>query len=126
MKQDKLISYILIILIAIISTGCGNYDQSVYDQSVYVYPNTPEEVWGDLEYFEGERVWGTLTKEQRALVNYPELDEECVYWVPNGKAYHAMDWCYTLWRSKDIRSGTLEEAKKTGKLYPCSKCVGYD
>lgn len=87
------------------------------------YPNTPEEVWGELEDHEGGRVWDTLTEEQQALVNYPKLDEDCVYWVPKGKAYHSIKWCYTLYRSKDIRSGTLEEAIEMG-LYPCSKCVG--
>ncbi len=64
MKQNKLITYVLIILIGIISIACSNYDQKAD-----AYPNTPEEVWGDLESFEGERVWGTLTKQQQALVN---------------------------------------------------------
>ena len=91
-----------------------------------LYPDTADEVWGDLERHEGGRVWDTLTNEQQDLVHYPKFDNECVYWVPKGNSYHAIDWCYTLTQSSnDIRSGTLDEAILAGKTDPCSKCVGH-
>lgn len=87
-------------------------------------PSTPEEVWGDLEAAEGEREWDTLSEEQQELVDYPEFDEDSVYWTPNGKSYHSIEWCYTLERSDEIINGTLDEAFDEGKDDPCSKCVG--
>lgn len=84
-----------------------------------------EDTWGELEEENGgELVYDTLTEEQQDLVNYPELDKSKVYWTPNGKCYHSVDWCYTLAESEDIRCGTLEEAIAEGKSDPCSKCVG--
>lgn len=60
--------------------------------------------------------------------NIPEdhhrVNEECVYWVPNGKSYHSVDTCIALINSNTILSGTLDEAESEGKDDPCSKCVG--
>ena len=55
-------------------------------------PDTPEEVWGDLEDKEGGLVWDTLDADQQALVNYPLLDPNKVYWTTTGESYHAIDW----------------------------------
>lgn len=88
-------------------------------------PDTSEEVWGALEEHEGGLVWGTLTEEQQSYVNYPVLNEDCVYWTPGGSSYHAVSWCYALSNSKEILSGTIEEARAAGKTDPCSKCVGH-
>lgn len=86
--------------------------------------SNPEEVWGELEAAEGEREWDTLSAEQQELVDYPEFDEDNVYWTPNGKSYHSIEWCYTLEKSKEVINGTLDEAFDEGKDDPCSKCVG--
>lgn len=82
-----------------------------------------ESTWGDLITYEGGMVWDTLTRKQQAMVHYPKLDIYGVYWVPKGKSYHAVDWCYTLSKSKGIQQGPLSEAIRKG-LDPCSKCVG--
>ena len=87
-------------------------------------PDTPEEVWGDLIEQEGDYIWGTLSEEQQELINYPKLDKDQVYWVPDGKSYHSIEWCYTLSNSDTILSGTLEDAIEKGKSDSCSKCVG--
>lgn len=84
-----------------------------------------DSVWGALmEANGGELPWGTLTAEQQALVNYPRFDANAVYWTAGGESYHAVDYCYTLGRSADISSGSLDEARTAGKTDPCSKCVG--
>jgi len=108
MNMTKMVAIILVFLLSFM-IGCDSG-----------YPNTPREVWGDLEEHEGRRIWDTLTLEQQALVNYPKFDRDCVYWVSNGKSYHSVKWCYTLNRSKNIQSGSLEEAIKAGKTDPCS------
>jgi len=124
----------LILFASIFLLGCSRSDNSNKYANNIQYsgiqqtrngtPDTPEEVWGELEQHEGERVWNTLTSEQRALVHYPRFESGKVYWTPNGFSYHSIDWCYTLSRSDTIRIGTLEEARKAGKTDPCSKCVG--
>ncbi|PWM55728.1 MAG: hypothetical protein DBX91_15695 [Subdoligranulum variabile] len=53
-----------------------------------------------------------------------EVDENCVYFTPNGKSFHSTKDCVALVNSKTILSGTLEEAIMQGKSDPCSKCVG--
>ena len=49
-----------------------------------------------------------------------------VYWVPKGKVYHIDKGCPTLRRSKDIQSGTVEEAKADGKSRLCEVCGNGD
>lgn len=115
-------SLILLVLVAaIILSVFGCTDTS---QKQTGYPDTHDEVWGELEDSEGGRVWDTLTKSQQALVNYPYLDVNNVYWVAGGKSYHSIDWCYTLEKSDNIQSGPLTEAIEVGKGDSCSKCVG--
>lgn len=69
-------------------------------------------------YENGEDYWDSVEP------NIQELDENKVYWVPNGKSYHSTDECVALLKSKEICSGTLDEAIEEGKDDPCSKCVG--
>ncbi|MBQ9047764.1 MAG: hypothetical protein IJ120_07675 [Solobacterium sp.] len=48
-----------------------------------------------------------------------------VYWAANGKAgsYHLSLNCTALKRSKNIGSGTLEDARRNGKTDPCNLCA---
>ena len=52
----------------------------------------------------------------------PIENEVIVYWVPNGKSYHASEYCRTLSRSKTIISGTIDEAIASGHGDPCDVC----
>lgn len=85
------------------------------------YGHDRESTWGELFDHYGV-VYDTLTSSQQALVNYPRLDHGCVYYVKNGKSYHAVNWCYTLANSKNIQSSSLPFARSY-QLEPCSKCV---
>lgn len=83
------------------------------------------DTWGDLiTENDGELEYDTLTDEQQDLVNYPLFDPNEVYYVPNGKSYHSVEWCYTLSNSKTINSCNYDTAILLG-LEPCSKCVGH-
>ena len=53
-------------------------------------------------------------------------DTTIVYWVPKGKVYHIDKNCTTLRRSSDIESGTVEEAKNSGKSRLCEVCGNGD
>ena len=48
--------------------------------------------------------------------------DETVYWVSGGSVYHSTKDCPSLSRSKNIQSGTVEEAKAAGKTEPCKVC----
>lgn len=106
------------------------YSDCAYDYNLEVsddaYDNCGtdyESTWGDLiDANGGEPVWGTLTTEQKALVNYPYFDMNKVYYVPDGKNFHSVEWCYTLEKSKTIYSCTYGEALDYG-LDSCSKCI---
>lgn len=73
----------------------------------------------------GNLVWGTLTDKQRNYVKYPYFDYEKVYFVPEGYAFHSVDWCYTLSNSNTIYHCTYDTACDFG-LEPCSKCVYFE
>ncbi len=47
---------------------------------------------------------------------------EVVYWTESGKVWHLSSECYHLKKSSEVNSGTVEEAKDTGKEKPCSSC----
>lgn len=87
----------------------------------YYYGYDVQSTWGDL-FAEYGVVYGTLTSAQRNLVHFPRLSLSCVYYVPGGKSFHSVSWCYTLNKSKDIRHTDLYGAIDRG-LVKCSKCV---
>ena len=116
---------------------CG-YDEGYYDAYVEIYGKDYfdssqeateygtdfDSTWGRLiESNGGEPVWGTLTPEQQALVNYPYLNPDKVYFVMGGNNYHSVDWCYTLQKSDEIYYCKLSLVTN-GEMSPCSKCVG--
>ncbi len=45
-----------------------------------------------------------------------------VYWVPRGEVYHSTSNCPSLSKSTTILSGTIDEAKASGKYRPCERC----
>lgn len=134
---------LIILLISLALSGCGSTGKSSgsskssshnsnssssfsdeKDSDDESYGTDFESTWGDLiEANDGDLVYDTLTSSQRALVHFPKYDPDCVYYVPDGKSYHSVDWCYTLSRSTDIRSTTELDAEDVKGLEPCSKCV---
>ena len=48
-----------------------------------------------------------------------ENNAQTVYWTPNGSVWHVDPNCSSLSKSKDVRSGTIEES---GKDRACKKC----
>ena len=49
-------------------------------------------------------------------------EEIVVYWVKNGEVWHVRASCSSLSRSKNILSGTIEEALDAGKARVCKRC----
>ena len=46
------------------------------------------------------------------------------YWTSGGKSYHFSKSCPSLSRSKNVKSGTLQDALNAGKKDPCNNCAG--
>lgn len=46
------------------------------------------------------------------------------YWTSGGKSYHFDSNCPSLSKSKNIKSGTLQDALNAGKKDPCNNCAG--
>ena len=80
-----------------------------------------DHAWGSLFKSHGS-IYEHLTPEQQALVNYPPLDKNCVFYARYSKSYHSVEWCYTLKKSEDIDCISFDDAIKK-QLKPCSKCV---
>lgn len=114
-------------------TAIAKYKGSdIYDLALSKYKSSEaveeylcfyDRVWGDLHASVGGVAFSTLTDAQRKLVNFPDVDYNKVYYTPSGKSYHSTDMCYTLLRSKEIRSGTFTDAILGGHGSGCSKCV---
>ncbi len=49
---------------------------------------------------------------------------DTVYWVKNGEVWHTKSACSSLSRSKNILSGTVEDAMLAGKTRVCKRCGG--
>lgn len=52
--------------------------------------------------------------------------DRTVYWVEteDSYSYHFDKNCRTLSRSKDIKTGTLQDARNAGNKDPCNVCAG--
>lgn len=46
------------------------------------------------------------------------------YWTSGGRSYHFNRNCPSLSRSRNISSGTLQDALNAGKTDPCNNCAG--
>lgn len=102
------------------------YGEEYFDssQETKIFGTDFDSTWGDMISANGgDLVWGTLTPEQQALVNYPYLNPDEVFFVADGDNYHSVEWCYTLQNSEDVFGCKLSLATGVG-LDPCSKCVG--
>ena len=61
--------------------------------------------------------------EQTEALSYAEnAAEDAVYFTENGSVWHKDKECSSLKRSKNILSGTVEDAAAQGKTAPCKRC----
>ena len=60
----------------------------------------------------------TAAPETTAAIN----QEQTVYWVKNGEVWHISINCPSLARSKNILSGSLDDAMAAGKERACKRC----
>lgn len=125
--KNRIILFTLIVFLTSCTTVSINNKESnttnVYSIPTKEYGTDFDSTWGALLEFNGGKLpYDTLTNEQRSYINFPKLDSSKVYYVPKGKSYHSVDWCYTLARSKTIYYQSLTDSISQG-LEPCSKCV---
>ena len=56
-------------------------------------------------------------------VEYTEIDTSTVYWTKKGSVWHRFRNCSYLSKSKEIESGSVEDAIEAGKEKLCSSCA---
>lgn len=86
---------------------CENYGLPEY------YDGWSPEDWELEEYITDDSMSYSSEEDSQGII---------VYWTPNGKSYHASEFCRTLNRSKTIISGTIDEAIASGHGDPCDVC----
>lgn len=63
--------------------------------------------------------WGESSTTNEITGNFSRT----AYWTNGGKSYHFSADCPSLSRSKNIQSGTLQDALNAGKKDPCNNCA---
>lgn len=53
---------------------------------------------------------------------FSDEQSNIVYWTKSGSVWHVTDQCHHLKKSKNIQSGSVEEAMESGKEKVCSSC----
>ena len=61
-------------------------------------------------------------EQTEALLFAEDVADGAVYFTENGSVWHKDRACASLKRSKQILSGTVEEAEAQGKAAPCKRC----
>ncbi len=64
----------------------------------------------------------TETTEAESETLVPDEQDERVYWTKSGSVWHTTDQCHHIKNSKNVESGSVEEAKEAGKSKACSSC----
>lgn len=92
------------------------------DDTTAVMPDTESD---ETEPLETDAVDTVPDETDAVRTNAIDSDAEgTVYWVKNGKVWHTSKNCSSLSRSKDIISGTTDQALNNGKERACKKCEG--
>lgn len=99
-------------ILCLLFPSCEKSDEQIREENLQKLAEASEAAENGADF------WESVESDIR------EVDENCVYFTPNGKSYHSTDDCVALVKSKTILSGTLEKAISQGKGDPCSKCVG--
>jgi len=66
--------------------------------------------------------WSPVSQEELEEAK-ATFGEGTVFWTTFGKSYHLEDNCRTLYRSRNIYHGTIEEAFEANRHDPCDVCV---
>ena len=129
-KSKNISAFVLMLLVPLILGGCAN-DLAELKISGDTYVYTPS-AFADLEkqaaavseetpeVHEAVLTPETSTAPENAIST--EQNENTVYWVESGKVWHTTENCKSLSRSKNIKSGTPDDAVAAGKERACSVC----
>ena len=79
----------------------------------------------DTEICEEESSCESITAEDNES-KVPSNDENIVYWTSSGKVWHTHKDCGSLKNSKEILSGSVDDALGEGKTKLCSYCENRD
>lgn len=109
---------------------CPNLYRSHYPATwAYINHNTKDAesyiyyyhfVWGDLQAKHGDGIiYGSLSEDEQALVNYPPVCKTVYISAVNSKTYHSTPKCYALLKSTPIEVDVIHTIVRKR----CTKCV---
>ena len=77
-------------------------------------------IWGDLQAKHGDGIiYGSLSDDEQALVNYPPVGKTVFIAAINSKTYHSIPNCYALLKSAPIEVDAIHSIVRKR----CTKCV---
>lgn len=77
-------------------------------------------VWGELQAKHGDGIiYGSLSEDEQALVNYPPVGKTVFISAVNSKTYHSTPDCYALLKSTPIEVDAIHTIVRKR----CTKCV---
>lgn len=119
-------SLVLILFISLFLAGCDKDERLA---SIYISSETYQYTPGDKSipyvptlYVDDADTVSSLTDDLGTDSQIHDDNEDTVYWVKGGEVWHVKRTCSSLSHSKNILTGTLEEAVANGKTRQCSRC----
>ena len=143
MRRSGLPFIVVFVMSLIVLCSCGDMDSDVplfyikngteaYDPAEEMIDNFYSTFYDESEPDEADVTETVQVSESEAYVETADASESddteehigdgTVYWVKSGEVWHKTDKCPSLSRSKNIRSGSIEDAMLAGKSRACKKC----
>ncbi len=117
---------VLILLVSLLLAGC---DENERLASLYISSETYHYTPGDKSipyvptlYADDADTESSITDDFETDSQIHNDNEDTVYWVKGGEVWHLKRTCSSLSNSRNILTGTVEEAVANGKIRQCSRC----
>ena len=119
-------AFVLILLVLLLLTGCDKDERlaSLYISSgTYCYtPGDKSIPYVPTVYVDDVDTAPLLSGKTDSENQSHDDNEDTVYWVNGGEVWHVKKTCSSLSHSKNILTGSVEEAISNGKTRQCSRC----
>ncbi|MBQ2765474.1 MAG: hypothetical protein IJF48_00620, partial [Clostridia bacterium] len=119
---------VLSLLIPFLLAGCDKDERlaSLYisSETYYYTPGDKSIPYVPTVYVDDVDTTLVISDKLDSDEQFHDDNEDTVYWVKGGEVWHVKKTCSSLSNSKNILTGSIEEAMSNGKTRKCSRC-GY-